>query len=675
MMKKGPIFKGMMAVFLVLMICEFSFAGANPEKGFKKLIQRYGAYEALAAEFSNNKGSPSPGVLLELAQIQLRLGKANQVIKMLRYKKFSGIYEGRRLLLLGDAYRMELDFKDSLIYYARARDYLTTKQMMLTPALASFWEGAIRRWIWDYIYGAQYLVDKEEISSLENVVLTGRLLWNRSHLWEVCVGVCSLLSRERLTVPVPTSAPIRDVLIRFFARISLQDYKTAQELASSLPKKYQTQSLFYLLSLIKGEGNAPSLQKTYPKLDALVEILPSLLSEIKGKEGGINWSICVPAKEGIRAFQHRLLSLSPTLALSLLKRELNSPLISPFQKRFIEKFRISYLLLVGDYNEVKRLLSPTLLSSLPLSLKISLLLMPDPPMITSPSMRDAWRCALIVLQPFDVSLYGITAPFDTPYSEVEKRIKDYPLDMLLYYAYLKRELLTNKTTRYSCLKYLAMLYPSTPAGKQSLLSLAQLELDRGDVIRAQSYIGMFTFEHLTPALVTKYYLLMARLLDKKGDREGALSYYEKLLEFSPNQVPPMNFLKIALYAQQTQRWKVAQNFLLYLWHHKKRLSRAMQAEILFWLAEGDEQLGKEDLAIDRYLKVYWYYKDQYIWSITALYRAGLIYERKGNLIVARNIFRDVLRDARRKSEREAARARLKAIEQQKRGYTTSPYLF
>ncbi len=91
------------------------------------------------------------------------------------------------------------------------------------------------------------------------------------------------------------------------------------------------------------------------------------------------------------------------------------------------------------------------------------------------------------------------------------------------------------------------------------------------------------------------------------------------------------------------------------------------------MAECHQIQGNLDVAIDEYLKVYWFYRDQYIWSITGLYRAALIYEQKGNLYIAKKILRDVVKNARRKSEKEAAQARLNDIN--KKINATSQKLF
>ena len=93
------------------------------------------------------------------------------------------------------------------------------------------------------------------------------------------------------------------------------------------------------------------------------------------------------------------------------------------------------------------------------------------------------------------------------------------------------------------------------------------------------------------------------------------------------------------------------------------------------MAENDQIKGNTDKALDKYLKVYWFYKDQYIWSITGLYRAALIYEQIGKLDTAKRILMDVIKDAKRKSEKQAAISRLNAIKKREQHNIRALFLF
>ncbi len=660
---------------IVIMNLSCIKVNATSFEGFQRLIDRYGAYEALEGELTT-RTLHSPEVILKIARIKILLNKPKGAISLLQGKAFSSNkYEGRRLLLLGDAYRMLGDFKKGLIYYAQARNYFTTRQMTKIPKFYFFWSMGIRRWIWQYIYNGNCLLHKNEISYLENVVLTGKLLWNSYSLWDEARRTCSFLSRGLLPLPIISPLDLRNSLLKFFAYISLSDFTKAKEIVKSFPTLSQRKTLLYLLELIQGKENLNFSSDHLPKLGALLDLLPCIVRKIC-HDYPDGWTISYPIQKGFDAFKERLLSLSPKQALSLVESQISSPLLSPSQKKILRMFKLAFLLMTSNYQRAREEVSGLSLNSLPISLKLSLLLItPTPSFISSPQVSDAYKFSLILLQPFGLNICKLNSPFGVSTEQLALMVKKFPLDMLLYYSYLKK-LIIEKPTE-APLKAMGFLFPYTPVGKDALISLAQLELKKGNPLKSAAYLKMIKFNYLTRELVDKYYLAMAELMEEEGQKDIALSYYNKLLEISPSSVPPIKFLKIALYAQQVQKWEEAQKFLLYLWNNKDKLhlSREMQAEVLFWLAEGDQQMGKEDRAIERYLKVYWFYKDQYIWSITALYRTGLIYEKQGNLIVAKRIFSDVVKNARRKSEREAARERIKAINNFNGILSSSPYLF
>jgi TolA-binding protein len=104
-----------------------------------------------------------------------------------------------------------------------------------------------------------------------------------------------------------------------------------------------------------------------------------------------------------------------------------------------------------------------------------------------------------------------------------------------------------------------------------------------------------------------------------------------------------------------------------LWESRQKLEPSVQAEVLFWLAEGSQKQGRQIQALRHYLRVFWDYPEEHIWAVTALYRAALIYEQRGDYRVARKMLSTVVDRADRKSQKEAARQRIKGIERRMAG--------
>ena len=88
----------------------------------------------------------------------------------------------------------------------------------------------------------------------------------------------------------------------------------------------------------------------------------------------------------------------------------------------------------------------------------------------------------------------------------------------------------------------------------------------------------------------------------------------------------------------------------------------MQAEILFWLGEGEHSLRNYDAALDYYLRLAYQYPKEPMWPTVALYRSAMIYEIKGNYETAKKLLKTVIATADTKEAQEAAKNRLTALE-------------
>jgi len=124
----------------------------------------------------------------------------------------------------------------------------------------------------------------------------------------------------------------------------------------------------------------------------------------------------------------------------------------------------------------------------------------------------------------------------------------------------------------------------------------------------------------------------------------------------------MTVLRMSLLFQQLRKYEVAREQLLSLWNKRGTLPSSLQAETLFWLGEGEQGLRNAEKALDYYLLLAWQYPQENIWALTAMYRASLIYEKRGKYETAKRLLTTVVKRADRKEQREAARARINAID-------------
>lgn len=126
-------------------------------------------------------------------------------------------------------------------------------------------------------------------------------------------------------------------------------------------------------------------------------------------------------------------------------------------------------------------------------------------------------------------------------------------------------------------------------------------------------------------------------------------------------LPAMIRLRVALLYQQQRDFSSAKKQLLVIQTENKDLSTELKAEILFWLGEGEQAVKHTESALKYYLTLAWKYPQENIWALTAMYRASLIYEKRGNYPTAKRLLTTVVKNAGRKSQREAAKARIDAI--------------
>ncbi len=152
-----------------------------------------------------------------------------------------------------------------------------------------------------------------------------------------------------------------------------------------------------------------------------------------------------------------------------------------------------------------------------------------------------------------------------------------------------------------------------------------------------------------------------------GKEKEALDGYLEILDKKPQALPPVKKLRLALLAQQHNQWPVADKILHELWAQKKKLSEELQAEVLFWIGEGQQYMGQADKALETYLRLGWKYPKKNMWAVTALYRAGLIYEQQGKADAAKKLYEAVLKNSSRESQKKAASQRIKAMESKGQG--------
>jgi len=160
-----------------------------------------------------------------------------------------------------------------------------------------------------------------------------------------------------------------------------------------------------------------------------------------------------------------------------------------------------------------------------------------------------------------------------------------------------------------------------------------------------------------------------------GREEESLQTYQVLLSRDPQRLEPQRRLNLALMIQEKGRWSEAEEILSSMWEQREDFEKGIQAEILFWLGEGAQHQGRLEEALDNYLRLAWEFPEENIWAVTAMYRAGLIYEQREMYSVAARMFEKVIRNAGRESQKKAAEQRLDTVESRQKSDADGMFLF
>lgn len=619
---------------------------------FLSLLKEYGAWDIYEFELQNNK---SESALLESAKAKLLLDDPDGAIKIISQLKDFKISRNKGImeLILARAYRIKGDFLNSVTHYSTALTYLDKKTLLAEPDIFELYKNTILR---ECINTYNFLsMSKDKKDLLLFNIEVAKKLWPNFTLWD---KVYEVLTKDISTINFHISnKKIKKHLILYLAALSINDVKQIDSLISSINEddyKDLLNSLKYIF--FTGLSNFNSrIDSNYPKTTAYLEIMDYYIKQNKD-----NWLIPINDTK-LQSFLQRLWSLNYIDAISQIDKELTSLFLDKETKETLKKIKLSYLLLSENYEKIKEELSNIKFSSLPLTLKIAILLNTNEVNVKKLGIsHDELKCIDIFLSAFGFDPFHQYANFFLNKKEMEQKIKDFPLDYLLRYAFLRAKTIT-KSISIDELKQGAYLYREFNLGQRCILLLSQKYLKNRNYHLFNKYISFINPQSFDRELLLTYYKIVGDYYKDTNQIEQAINFYEKLFQIDPRYVSPTELIKIALLIQRNKNLDLAEKIFNYLWKNKDTLDRKLQAETLFWLAETQQLKDKLNLAIKNYLKVYFYYKDEYIWSITALYRAGLIYEQKGMLSTAKKIFNDVLKNAKRKSEKEAARARLKQL--------------
>ena len=612
----------------------------GPDVPLTEWMQKYEAWDAYARELSR-KGL-TPEATLKPADALIRAGQPEQALKIL---DASGAFsdsdlEGRRLWLRARGLRHVSRFEESVLEFARAATLLGGKQavdrMRLEPGLDRLLESVWIRLFWNNLAPSDPGLSQARSTILAGIMDLAAEAWPKQGFWKATRAIWPVQSATSPLVSSPNYRE-RELTAKGLAALALGMWDRSREYFSTLPNAGGSRFWLGLLASVQQNRQPDGAS---PFLDCFA---PSMKQDL--------WVFSGPESSSWSGFLATLESMPPEKGLQLIRRESGSALISSEMRESLAVLEQAFGLLTGS----SRSDVSALPQSAPVSLQAAAMLVQGRIPDKSNPETYGLLCALA-----NAGGYAPYPAAQVPVPLTYDAVSGSPsLDLVGNYARLVRS--TGNGDSDAAAK-LAFLFPGTPGATDALLDLAGKAHKAGNPQRAWAYLNQIREDNLDGSRKTDFLLARAGLEMELGREDEAFATYKHLMETAPTRISADRKLKLAAMAQQKGSWKWAQTILEELNKNRSSLPRPLQAELLFWIGEGAQYQGDEAGALDAYLRLGWEYMDQNIWAVTAMYRAGLIYENQGNYATAKKVFETVLKHSDRKSQKEAATARIKSVE-------------
>ena len=662
---------------LLVLLCGPAKHAACADQPFSQWLDQYGAHDVLERELADQTSTPE--VTLTRARLLLRLNAPQQSLELLDSQAPfpSPSLEAERLWIRGQSLRMDGQAIQALLAYTAAASLMErpSRQKMFEqePQLDRFFKDVWLHWFWSGFTGSSVQADEgQKVMMLKSARLAAGM-WPEDRFWKRVLELDPFADPpgDRVTVPLdmdvlPVLQSDREAIARSLGACAVTDWPRARTLVSGL-SGLELRSFWqlFITALEQGSSALPSRSAFLPcPNSAAFWDLYGLDFALKDQG---RWVVSGPEADFWQDFLHNLASLPPAQALTRINAELESTLLAPEITSALGQLFMAYSLLDSRFESALQQSASPAPDSLPLSLRLArLVLEPSPPAPTellNPSGRDLgpvlWKLAQAAgrSEPSPLaSPFWLRLPDTALLTDAHQA---WPLDRSLAYAVHADQWRQSRDTHSA--RRMSFLYPQTLPGQQAHLLLAKEYQEEGRKDLAWQLLDSIPFDRLDSTVRDDFLEARAGLAMEMGREKLALSSYEELLRQDPGRMSADRKLKLALLAQNRGRFDLAEEILTGL-RQSPGLEPALQAEVLFWIAEGRQQQGDLEQALDHYLELAWKYPGQNIWAITALYRAGLIYQQRGMHAPARELFTAVLEQADRESQKEAAKDRIEALE-------------
>ncbi len=659
-------------IFLISMSLPAFCSELENQESFHEWLKQYGAMDVYAKSIKERVSGPQ--AQLDYADALISLNNPQEALAALNNIKEvdDPRIKGRKSWIKHKALRQMEQFDESVLAVIEASGFMgmqkTAQLMKAEPGLDTLWSNVWKRWFFNTLSIDRINEGRRMI--MEQSVILARSAWPDKKIWSTieipltsAESIQSRPSADQLRIA-------RSLALWSIANWDLADASLSEISDPDLQSFFENFAVFLKTSDLGTWTPNPKTSKSSGFIYAYSDHLQKYaLNDFK---------LSSPETGSWESFLVQIKQLAPGQALEMIKQELSSALLPAEVRGRLQALAFIYELQKQEPSKALVSWDKALSNSpeLPFTLYLaaSILKQDYSPMTSLPSSRYVFLKEILNVSGLNPDPKHLSDFWETDKNDINGLYSDFPLDYAVNFLFFNESFQTEQDQ--AAAENIAFLFPYSETGQSAYLSLAQHAYEQGNKTLAWKYLQNISQEFARGPRQLDLLEAKAGILMDMGREEESLTTYQVILEKSPQRLIPERRLKLALLAQEKNRWNLAQDMLADLWQEREELDESIQAEILFWLGEGAQHREDMQEALDYYLRLAWQFPGQNIWAVTAMYRAGLIYEQRGFLDTARNLFQTVLKNADRDSQKEAAQQRLDAIESRMGSDTANDaYLF
>lgn len=641
-------------------------------------LKEYGALDI----YAHNLLQASPGTpeKLEYAEALLEMGDPDQALEVLQKIDIQDRddYKGRVLFLQSRSYRQKEDFDKAVLHAVQSADYQgkdrTAELMRREQGLSFLWQGVWKRWYFSSLSVDDISQGRKQI--MLQALRLGHKAWPEESFWEEVAGPFAQAAQAGHEDPARHTLTPSDTekISQVLAAWSMGHWSMADRNLQNIQNRDLRNFWKNLGSFLQTKSFSRwSGDLKHSKSRGFKDIFALNLQDYALN----NFELGTPDQGSWPSFLSRIKDMSESEALESVKQELSSALLPREVRAGLTSLEFIYTLQKQDSREAEKVWGKLVNKDvdLPFTLHLSAALLTgehnhlhDLPGNQYPFFKELLNAAGMNIQSrFSADFWGDD-------QEDLQSLKDsYPLDYSINYLFWEERFQDQDDTQAA--RNLAFLFPNAQAGQSAYLFLAQNAYEQGHKDLAWRYLEQISQEFAEGNKQLDVLEAKAGILMDMGHEEESLETYQVLLSRDPQRLAPQRRLNLALMIQEKGRWGEAEEILASMWEQRDGFDKGIQAEILFWLGEGAQHQGRLEKALDNYLRLAWEFPEENIWAVTAMYRAGLIYEQREMYSVAARMFEKVIQNAGRESQKKAAEQRLSSVESRQKSDADGMFLF